>query len=258
MSDEVTIREFTRQAASFEEPGSHFADLDVLDWIAAHVGVGPEDRVLDVAGGTGQLGRHLGRSAGLTVVADLTPAMLEQGVAATQAAGRRDVVFVRADAAALPFADAQFEVVVSRFALHHLPDIDAALREMRRVCVTGGTVTVIDMVAGPGPVGDRLDELERLRDPSHGACPREGHLRELLDGAGLRLDGVAERDESLPAEPWLDRAQPTADAHDAVLAALRDEAAGGRETGLRAGIVDGVLTVTHRYVLMGSTASPEA
>ncbi|HEY5317774.1 MAG TPA: methyltransferase domain-containing protein, partial [Solirubrobacteraceae bacterium] len=143
MPDEVTIREFTRQAASFERPGSHFADLDVLDWIAAHVEVGPRDRVLDVAGGTGQLGRHLGRSAALTVVADLTPAMLERGVEAVREADRPDVVFVRADAAALPFAGGQFETVVSRFALHHLPDIGAALREMRRACAPGGTVTVI-------------------------------------------------------------------------------------------------------------------
>jgi len=251
VSNEVTIREFTRQAASFEQPGSHFGDLGVLDWIAAHVEVGTEDRVLDVAGGTGQLGRHLGRGAKLTVVADLTPAMLELGVQATRTAGRRDVVYVQADAAALPFADGQFEVVVSRFALHHLPDIGAALREMERVCAPGGNVTVIDMVAEPGPAGDRLDELERLRDPSHAACPREAELGELLAGAGLRAGRVAAREERLAAEPWLERAHPERAAGEEVLAALREEASGGAPTGLRAAVVDGTLTITHRYVLIG-------
>jgi SAM-dependent methyltransferase len=253
MSDEITIREFTRQAASFEAPGSHFADLDVLGWIAAHVEVGAQERVLDVAGGTGQLGRHLGRGAGLTVIADLTPAMLELGAETTRAEGRHDVLFVRAAAAALPFADAQFEVVVSRFALHHLPDIGAALAEMRRACAPGGTVTVIDMVAEPGPVGERLDELERLRDPSHRACPREEQLRRLLAEAGLRLDRVSAREERLPAEPWLERAKPAADAREAVLAALREEAAGGAPTGLHAAVLDNALTIAHRYLLVGST-----
>lgn len=253
MSDEGTIREFTRQAASFEQPGSHFADVGVLDWIAAHVQVGADDRVLDVAGGTGQLGRHLGRGARLTVVADLTPAMLEYGAQATRAEGRQDVVFVRADAAALPFADAQFEIVVSRFALHHLADIGAALREMRRTCAPGGTVTVVDMVTQLGPIGERLDELERLRDPSHAACPRKPHLRQLLVDAGLRPDREVLREERLLAEPWLDRAQPASHARDAVLDALRTEAAGGAQTGLRAALVDGALTVSHRYMLISAT-----
>src|SRR5881392_2057871 len=101
MGHDATIREFTRQAPFFERPGSHFADVEILDWIAAAVAVGPNDRVLDVAGGTGQLGRHLGRNAQLTVVLDLTPAMLREGAGAVRAEGRTDVIFLKADAQAL-------------------------------------------------------------------------------------------------------------------------------------------------------------
>ncbi len=93
----------------------------------------PANRILDVAGGTGQLGRHLARSGRLCVVADITPAMLEQGAQAVREQGRNDVVFVRADATDLPFPDAEYEVVVSRFALHHLAEMGAVLDEMRRV-----------------------------------------------------------------------------------------------------------------------------
>jgi len=245
-----SIREFTRQADSFEAPGSHFADLAVLDWIAGHVAVRPGDRILDVAGGTGQLGRHLGRSAHLCVVADITPAMLEQGAEAVRAEGRNDIVFVQADAMALPFPDAQFGVVVSRFALHHLTDIGAVLREMQRVCTPRGSVTVIDMVTETGPSGERMDELERLRDPSHVACPRWVCLHELIAAAGLRLVDEATRDQRLLVEPWLDSAQSDPEARKAILEALRAEAAGGPPTGLGAAEENGALTITYRDLLL--------
>ncbi|MGI8411820.1 MAG: class I SAM-dependent methyltransferase [Solirubrobacteraceae bacterium] len=250
MSSERSVREFTRQAASFEVPGSPFADAGVLDWIAGHIAVRSGDRILDVAGGTGQLGRHLGRGARLCVVADITPAMLEQGAHAVRAENRNDVVFIHADATALPFPEAQFEVVVSRFALHHLSDIGAALREMQRVCTPGGSVTVTDMVTEPGSVGERMDQLERLRDPSHVACPRPAGLRELMTSAGLRQVGEAVRDERLPADSWLARAAPDQGARDAILEALRAETAGGAPTGLRAAGASGKLTITHRYLLL--------
>jgi SAM-dependent methyltransferase len=250
VSDSVTIREFTRQAASFEAPGTHFADPDVLGWIAAHVDVAGEDRVLDVAGGTGQLGRHLARSARCAVVADLTPAMLAEGGRAMREAGRRDVIFVLADAAALPFPDDQFEVVVSRFALHHMSDVGAMIAQMRRVCTPGGTVAVIDMVTDPDAVGERFDTLERLRDPSHTVTPRSGELPSLLRAAGIEPTRSSHRDERLVAEPWLDRAQPNAEARTTVLQALWTEAQGGEPTGLGATIGDDdVLTISHRYEL---------
>jgi SAM-dependent methyltransferase len=249
MTDELTIREFTRQAASFEAPGSHFADLGVLDWIASQIDLGSEDRVLDVAGGTGQLGRHLARNARMAVVGDLTPAMLAAGSEAVRAQGRTDVLFVRADATALPFANGQFEVVVSRFALHHIDDLAGVVREMARVCVPGGTVALIDMVTETSEVGERFDRIERLRDPSHARTPRADELMPLLGAAGLEPLRTSQRDERLAAEPWLDRAQPGPGARIEVLDALRAEADGGAATGLHATVVDGELTISHRYQL---------
>src|SRR5689334_4966683 len=105
---EVVRREFTGQAANFERPGSLFRDSSILEWIAQHVDVTPESKILDVAGGTGQLGRHLARAGRTAVIVDLTDAMLAAGLRAVQEEGRDDVVFVRGDATALPFPDAQF------------------------------------------------------------------------------------------------------------------------------------------------------
>jgi SAM-dependent methyltransferase len=150
---DVTRREFARQAASFERAGSLFRAGDILEWIGAHVPVTAADVVLDVAGGTGQLARHLARSAAFAVVVDLTAEMLQTGARSAHDAGDRNVVFVEGDATRLPFASEQFDVVVSRFALHHVDDVAAAGREMARVCRPGGAVAIIDLVAQDGEVG---------------------------------------------------------------------------------------------------------
>jgi hypothetical protein len=77
---DVTRREFARQVGEFERPDSFFGDRQVLEWIAAHVPVGSDDVVLDVAGGAGHVGRHLAVQAAFAVVVDLTREMLQAGV----------------------------------------------------------------------------------------------------------------------------------------------------------------------------------
>src|SRR4051794_12630802 len=143
----TTRREFSKQAESFERPGSIFRNRDILDWIGEHVPVDPAAVVLDVAGGSGQVGRYLAERAAFAVVADLTPEMLATGAASAAEDGARNVLFTEGDATGLPFPDAQFDVVVCRFAFHHLDEPALAAREMSRVCRRGGVVAVIDMVA---------------------------------------------------------------------------------------------------------------
>jgi SAM-dependent methyltransferase len=236
---DVTRREFTRQVGEFERPDSFFAQQDPLDWIAAHVPVGDDDILLDVAGGAGHVARHL--VTRFAVVVDLTRRMLAAGVAA----GDPRVVFVEGDATALPFPDAQFDVVVSRFAFHHIDEPGRAAAEMARVAKPGGTVAVIDMVDG----GARHNELERLRDPSHTRALPESELVDVLAAAGVSASVVADRVQQIPAEPWMDRAASVDAPRDEVLALLSAEADGGPATGLSASHGSRGLLVAQRWVI---------
>jgi demethylmenaquinone methyltransferase / 2-methoxy-6-polyprenyl-1,4-benzoquinol methylase len=108
--------------------------------------VRPGERVLDVAGGTGDMARLFARRVGPTgtvVLTDINAAMLTVG---------RDrlldngivVPSVRCDAEHLPFASNSFDCVAVAFGLRNMTHKDAALREMQRVLRPGGRVLVLE------------------------------------------------------------------------------------------------------------------
>jgi SAM-dependent methyltransferase len=244
---EVVKREFARQAPGFAAKRNLFGDRDIADWIGAHLPLAPEQLVLDVCGGAGHLSRLLSGRARQFVVLDLTREMLETGAHGAEQDGVANVLFVEGDAAAMPFLDGSFDVAVSRFAFHHLPDPEPVAREMARVVRTGGAVALIDMVDG----GARHNELERLRDPSHTTALPEEELAALLERHGVRIVERDERRQAIPAEPWMERAYPPPGVTEQVLAALRAEADGGEPTGLEAHLDDaGALHLAQRWVLL--------
>lgn len=243
----VTQREFARQSANFEKPSSLFRDTSILAWIAENVPVSAGDRILDVAGGTGQVGRYLARAGANAVIVDLTEEMLAAGLRTTLEQGESNVTFVRGDAGALPFPDGQFDVVISRFALHHMQEPAVAVCEMARVCRAQGSVTVVDMLAG----GARHDELERLRDPSHVRALPADELRAALAGAGRAPVRSAGREQAMALEAWLEQSLTPAHTREQIRGVLAAEAEGGPASGLRAGRgSDGALSITQRWLLL--------
>src|SRR5947209_8313639 len=117
--DETVRREFAKQAATFEDPDYSFADRRLMAWIESNVPAEPDAAVLDVAGGTGHMGRAYARTSAVAVVLDLTEEMLATGQARAKAAGQGNVVFMRGDAARMELIDESFDLVLSRFAVHH-------------------------------------------------------------------------------------------------------------------------------------------
>lgn len=147
--DEVLVKRYQKVArwydgfTDYEE--AHHAEA------AALAAVGPRDRVLDVACGTGRGLAALSSRLDPDVVRtglDRTPAMLDRARRRLARAGFGAVTRLEAgSAAALPFADASFDLVYSGyfFDLVPLEDFGSVLTEMRRVLVAGGRLVLVNM-----------------------------------------------------------------------------------------------------------------
>ena len=116
-------------------------------------------RVLDIAGGTGDLALAFSKKVGTTgqvVHTDINEAMLRTGRDRLLDAG---VILptVVCDAEKLPFPDGHFDVVSVAFGLRNMTHKDAALREMARVLKPGGKLLVLEFSQVAGPLRKAYD-----------------------------------------------------------------------------------------------------
>ena len=207
------LDQFTRQAAPFAAAAA-IRNQEVLDRIVQWAGAGPEDTVLDVACGPGLLACAFARVAKHATGIDMTPAMLEQARKTQQEQGLKNLSWQQGDVYSLPFPPDHFSIVSSRFVFHHLQDPLAALKEMKRVCKSGGKIVVADMAPQPEKA-NALNAAELLRDPSHVRALPLDELRGLFSQAGLgtpqihsyRMEGEFEdlMSRSFPNEGDADR-----------------------------------------------------
>jgi ubiquinone/menaquinone biosynthesis C-methylase UbiE len=239
-------RAFSHQARAFEDRRFNRTFTTDVEWLLEHLDPAPDDMVLDVAAGTGHVARALAPAVRAVVALDATLAMLEEGRAAAAAAGLRNIVFERGDAAGLPFLDGSFDLVLTRFAVHHFDDPAGPLAEIARCVRPGGRVVVADLIAAGDPgVAARQNELERLRDPSHTTMLSADELVAMLGGAGLENVRVEAREIVRPLAPWLAQTGASEDVRARVTAALRADAEGGPPTGFSPRGRDGAWEFVH-------------
>ncbi|HSF63544.1 MAG TPA: bifunctional demethylmenaquinone methyltransferase/2-methoxy-6-polyprenyl-1,4-benzoquinol methylase UbiE [Paracoccaceae bacterium] len=149
---------FTRVASKYDimndvmSGGVHRLWKDaMMDWLAPR----PGQRLLDVAGGTGDVAfRFLRRAPGATAtVCDMTESMLIEGRKRAEADHMADRLdWIVGDAMALPFADASFDVYTISFGIRNVTRIEDALAEAFRVLRPGGRLMVLEFSQIPNPM----------------------------------------------------------------------------------------------------------
>jgi demethylmenaquinone methyltransferase/2-methoxy-6-polyprenyl-1,4-benzoquinol methylase len=144
------------------------------DFVAGS-GVRLGHRVLDLAGGTGDIAAMMSRRVGKNgrvVLSDINEAMLEVGRQRLEDRGiSGNVSYALANAESLPFADGEFDRVTIAFGLRNVTDQDAALREMHRVLRPGGKALILEFSEV------QTETLKKLYDGySFGLLPMLGKL----------------------------------------------------------------------------------
>ncbi|MFC3152375.1 bifunctional demethylmenaquinone methyltransferase/2-methoxy-6-polyprenyl-1,4-benzoquinol methylase UbiE [Litoribrevibacter euphylliae] len=132
-------------------------------------------RVLDIAGGTGDLTKQFSKlvgSEGQVVLADINSSMLEVGRERLTNLGlTNNIEYVQANAESLPFDDNSFDVITIAFGLRNVTDKDKALRSMLRVLKPGGRLLILEFSKPANPV------LEKVYDTySFSILPKMGQL----------------------------------------------------------------------------------
>ncbi|MBE1547036.1 SAM-dependent methyltransferase [Mycobacterium sp. OAS707] len=170
-------------------------------------GIGPGDRVLDVASGTGNAAIPAARTGARVVASDLVPELLESGRADAAEQGV-ELEWREANAHALPFGDNEFDVVMSCIGVMFAPFHQQAAGELVRVAKPGGRIGLISWTP-EGHIGQLWATMKPYAPPPPpGAQPpplwgQEDHVRQLL---GDRVTDLVTERRTLPVHHFPDGA----------------------------------------------------
>lgn len=210
---------FGPQAAAYVASAVHARGAD-LEALAALVAELKPARLLDLGCGGGHVSFAAAPFCGAVVAYDLSPDMLGAVTAEAAVRGLGNIVTQEGVAEHLPFADASFDMVASRFSAHHWRNVPQALAEARRVLKADGQAVLMDVIAPDWPVADTfLQTIELLRDPSHGRDYSAAEWAQFTEAAGFRVMRTAHRRLRLEFGAWVTRIR-TPDLHVAAIRSL--------------------------------------
>ena len=201
----VVERQFGDQASAYltstvHSTGEEFVALDEAVAGCSHA------RALDLGCGAGHVSFRVASQLAEVVAYDLSQAMLDTVKAAAVERGLDNIKLQQGVAEYLPFADASFDFVFSRYSAHHWQDLGRALREVHRVLKPGGQVIFVDVMSPGLPQLDTyLQAAEVLRDTSHVRDYSAAQWLLEMSQAGLQVERQRRQRLRLEFTSWVER-----------------------------------------------------
>ncbi len=203
--DALVVQQFGTRAKDYLVSAVHAAGAD-LAALAALAHGRSDARALDMGTGGGHVAYAVAPHVAEIVAYDLSDDMLAVVAAAAAERGLSNVVTRQGRAESLPFPDAHFDIVLSRYSAHHWGDFDAGLREAARVAKPGATVGFVDCVsAGTAALDTFLQAVELLRDTSHVRDRSRAEWEDSAARAGLLGGSVSAFRVRLDFASWIAR-----------------------------------------------------
>ncbi len=214
--DALVQTQFGGRAAAYVTSNVHASGED-LRAIAALAAGQLGARVLDLGCGGGHVAFAVAPHVAEVVAYDLSDEMLAAVAAEAAARGLRNLSTLRGAAESLPFDDASFDIVITRFSAHHWFDVKAGLAEARRVLASDGKAAFVDVVAPSEVALDTfLQSVELLRDPSHVRDYTVDQWRQMLAGAGFAVTRTTPYRLRMQFDTWIARMQTPAVRSEAI------------------------------------------
>ncbi|MBS1095070.1 class I SAM-dependent methyltransferase [Gluconobacter wancherniae] len=180
-------------------------DLDLIEHHIAGRGLGT---VLDLGCGGGHVSYRAAPLVRGVVACDITQTMLDAVHVEAQKRGLRNITTCQAAAEKLPFPTASFDAVLCRFTAHHWLDLEAGLREARRVLKPDHPAIFVDVTAPANTLADSwLQTIELLRDLSHVRDYSVHEWVSALERTGFSLSGIKHHILQMEFSSWTSRSK---------------------------------------------------
>ncbi|MFD1336048.1 class I SAM-dependent methyltransferase [Oceanobacillus iheyensis] len=177
--------------------------------------------MLDIATGGGHVAKKYAPYVENVIAADLTPEMLQ--VARTHLRDYTNIQYVVADAENLPFLDESFDLVSCRIAAHHFPNPTKFIEEATRVLKSKGTFIFVDNISSEdNELDSYVNELEKLRDPSHIRSLKVSEWKQIISHYPLTMRKEQLHKKILPFQDWVERTVKDSSQKNAVESYLLD------------------------------------
>lgn len=218
--DHIVIAQFDGQAAAYATSSVHAQGEDLQEIAAYAASIGAQ-RVLDMGCGGGHVALSVASTVAEVVAYDVSPQMLSTVAKIAQAKGLSTISTVLGSVESMPFDDASFDCVITRFSAHHWHHFERGLDEARRMLRSGGKALFADIIAPEETVCDTfLQTIEMLRDSSHVRDYRLSQWHAALHRAGFTPTKTTPRRLRLDFAEWLGRMQ-TPDVRSAAIRSLQ-------------------------------------
>jgi len=183
--NKLILDQFSKQAIPFSKKVPALSNEVFFRLVIETVGINQQDTVLDVACGPGMLSCSIAKKARHVTGIDLVPRMIEQARLLQQEKKLSNMDWKIGDVSQLPFADASFSAVVTRFSFHHFLKPPMVLKEMVRVAKPKERVAVVDVFTTSSAHAHLHNLIEKLRDDSHVKAFSLLELQAMAQSAGL-------------------------------------------------------------------------
>ncbi len=217
MKENLLVKEqFNKQADNFNE-WSITRDEKILQSLYDFWDIQKNDRLLDVACGTGAFAVYAGQRTRAVQGVDISENMINIAIHNAKRQQLKNVSFLCSDVEKLPFESKSFESVISKAAFHHMKNYRRVFREMVRCCKQQGRICLHDVVKyGEKTPDDFFEELERQIDISHQVSLSKQQIIDLYHENNIKVLRLFESTPELDFTDYLHHAVQTANAAEKI------------------------------------------